>query len=165
MNTNGKFGAPWGKEIKLMTTLGLVVCFGVALIGIISLPDAPPVARLTMIVIPLLLLIGGALFMVRGYTLDDGQLIIHRLGWSSRLDLASLASAVSDPAAMAGSLRIAGNGGLFAFCGWFWSKKLGKYRAFGTDPHRSVILRFTDRVVVVTPDAPERLVEEITKRK
>src|SRR5437879_3990151 len=112
MNTNGKFGAPWGKELRLMTILGLVVCFGVALIGIVSLPEAPLAARLAMIAFPLLILIGGALFMVRGYTLDDGKLIIHRLGWSSRLDLASLASAVYDPAATAGSIRIAGNGGL-----------------------------------------------------
>jgi hypothetical protein len=165
MNANAKFSAPWGKDLKLMTTLCFVICLGVALIGVISLPEALPFVRFSATAVPLLILVGGAFFAVRGYTLDHGKLIIHRLGWSSRLDLGSLDSAVADPAAMAGSLRIAGNGGLFAFSGWFWSRKLGKYRAFGTDPRRSVILRFPDRTVVVTPDAPERLVEEITKGK
>ena len=165
MNPNMKFGAPWSKELKLMTSLCLFVCVGGALIGIIWLPAARPVARLSMIAIPLLILVGSSLFAVRGYTLDNDRLIIHRLGWASRLDLASLASAAYDPLAMTGSIRIAGNGGLFAFCGWFRNKKLGNYRAFGTDPHRSVVLRFSDRVVVVTPDAPERFVDELTKRK
>ena len=122
-------------------------------------------ALISLIAIPLLILTGGSLFAVRGYTLDNGRLIIHRLGWSSRLDLASLVSAVHDPLAMTGSIRIAGNGGLFAFCGYFRNKRLGNYRVFGTDPHRSVVLRFSDQVVVVTPDAPERFVEELTKRK
>ncbi|MDB6068350.1 MAG: hypothetical protein JWR26_4558 [Pedosphaera sp.] len=165
MNTNGRFGAPWSKELKLATTVCLVVCIGVALIGIVSFPAAHPAARWNMILIPLLILIGGLLFMVRGYTIVQDELIIHRLGWSSRLDLGALASAAADPSAMTGSIRTAGNGGLFAFCGWFRNQKLGSYRAFGTDPRRSVVLRFPDRVVVVTPDAPERFVNEITKRQ
>lgn len=103
--------------------------------------------------------------MVRGYTLTDRELIIHRLGWSSHFDLASLISASSDPSAMNGSIRLFGNGGLFAFCGWFRNKKLGNYRVFATDPQRSVVLRFTDRIVVVTPDAPEKFAAEITKAK
>src|SRR3954463_7063828 len=110
MNANNQFDAPWGRLLRLMTSFCLVICLGIACIGIVSIPADHPLARLSMIVIPLLLLLGGACFMVRGYTLEDGRLIIHRLGWSSHVDLASLASAVHDPTAMAGSIRIAGNG-------------------------------------------------------
>jgi hypothetical protein len=163
MNTNNKFSAPWSKQLTLMTIVCHVICIGIAVIGMVS--PGHPVTRLSMIVLPLLVLISGSLFMIRGYTLNNGRLIVHRLGWDSLVDLASLASVVHDPSAMSGSVRTAGNGGLFAFCGWFYNRKLGSYRAFGTDPHRAVVLRFANRVVVVTPDAPERLVDEITKAK
>ncbi|MDB6124627.1 MAG: hypothetical protein JWQ71_3620 [Pedosphaera sp.] len=163
MNLNGKFTAPWGRELRWMTAVAVAICVGVGLIGLVSLPENHPIARWNMVAIPLLILLGGACFMVRGYSLGDGQLIIHRLGWTCRLDLASLKSAAYDPSAMEKSIRIAGNGGLFAFCGQFRNQKLGNYRVFGTDVRRSVVLRFLDRVVVVTPDAPERFVAEITK--
>lgn len=103
--------------------------------------------------------------MVRGYTLEKGQLIIHRLGWSSRFNLSSLNSATPDPKAMASSIRLAGNGGLFSFCGLFRNRQLGNYRAFATDPQNSVVLRFPKRTLVVTPDDPKRFADQITKLK
>ena len=51
--------------------------------------------------------------------------------------------------------RLCGIGGLFVFCGLFWSRKLGRYRAYITDPRRAVVLRFGNKVVVVTPDEPD----------
>ena len=35
------------------------------------------------------------------------------------------------------------------------------YEAYATDPRRSVVLRFADRVVVVTPDDPSAFVEAV----
>ena len=165
MSTNRQFAAPWGKQLRLMTTVGIVICIGVAFIGLVSFPEDYPFARWMMLLLPVVLLVSGALFLVRGYTLDKGSLIIQRLIWSSHLDLDSLVSAASDPMAMSGSIRVAGNGGLFAICGWFRNSKLGSYRAFGTDPDRSVVLRFTNQTVVVTPDSPELFVENVLKEK
>jgi hypothetical protein len=164
MKPGNSFGAPWSKTLKLMTAFCFVICIGIPLIGVSGFSVTPLLVRLVLL-LPLFILAGGALFMVRGYTLTDRELIIHRLGWSSHFDLASLISASSDPSAMNGSIRLFGNGGLFAFCGWFRNKKLGNYRVFATDPQRSVVLRFTDRIVVVTPDAPEKFAAEITKAK
>jgi hypothetical protein len=118
-----------------------------------------------MILLPPLILASGALFSVRGYSLRSGALVIHRLGWSSYVDLAALESAVHDPDAMSRSLRLFGNGGFFAFTGWYRNRKLGVYRAFVTDPRLSVVLRFPGRVVVVTPGAPERFVRQVTSSR
>ncbi len=52
---------------------------------------------------------------------------------------------------MKGSIRTFGNGGLFCFSGRFRNRKLGSYRAFATDPKLAVVLRFPDKIVVVTP--------------
>ena len=115
--------------------------------------------------LPLLFVAGTAPFMVRGYSVTNGALIIHRLGWDFRIELDSLISIDADPAALNGSIRLAGNGGLFAFCGWFRNRKLGVYRAFCTDTAHAVVLRFPDRTVVVTPDQPEKFVAAIKELK
>jgi len=55
---------------------------------------------------------------------------------------------------MKGSLRLFGNGGLFSSSGLFWNRRLGRYRAFATDPGNAVVLEFPDRTLVVTPESP-----------
>jgi hypothetical protein len=59
------------------------------------------------------------------------------------------------------SLRVAGNGGVFAWVGWFRNKRLGTYRAFVTDARRCVVLRLPKRPVVVSPDRPEEFVRAV----
>ena len=165
MSTTLAFGAPRGRTLKLTTTLCLFICFSIPLIGLINYSDFPGPLRWSLMLLPLLFVAGAAPFMVRGYSVTDGALIIHRLGWNFRIELDSLISLDADPAALNGSIRLAGNGGLFAFCGWFRNSKLGVYRAFCTDPAHAVVLRFPDRTVVVTPDHPEKFVDAIKEIK
>ena len=165
MNPNLNFKAPWSATLKLITLLCCVICGGIALAGILNFTDMPGTAKWTMIVIPFAILLGSFPFMVRGYTLEDQHLIIHRLGWTTRFDLSSLNSATVDPQAMARSIRLFGNGGLFSFCGLFRNRHLGNYRAFATAPQNSVVLRFPKRTLVITPDDPQRFANEITKAK
>jgi hypothetical protein len=75
--------------------------------------------------------------------------------------LSGLKSAEVDTEAMSKSIRTCGNGGLFCFAGAFNNNRLGSYRAFATDPKRAVVLRFSDRTVVVTPDQPDDFVMRI----
>jgi hypothetical protein len=165
MSTTLAFGAPRGRTLKLTTILCLFICFSIPVIGLINYSAFPGPLRWTLMLFPLLIVAGAAPFMVRGYTVTDGAVIIHRLGWSYHLELASLLSVEADPSAMKGSIRLAGNGGLFAFCGWFRNSKLGVYRAFCTDVAHAVVLRFPDRTVVVTPDQPEKFVQAVKELK
>jgi len=162
---NPTFGAPWSWSLKIVTGFCVVVCcVAVAALEMTALRISQPAMR-WFTCAPLLLVIGGAPFMVRGYSISDRTLVVHRLGWTTRIDLSSFASATVDPEALKNSIRLFGNGGLFVFAGWFSNRSLGRYRLFATDPKRAVVLRFLDRVIVVTPDDPDRFVREITRRK
>lgn len=158
------FNAPWSRELKFMTFFACFILLGAILIGT-NLPQKHPFAKASAILIPAALLIGSAFFMVRGYALNQHTLFVRRLGWSSEINLSNLLSATPDADAMSGSIRLAGNGGLFGFTGSFRNKKLGNYRVFATDPKRSVILRFADRTVVVTPENPAEFADAIAKAK
>ncbi len=163
-----RFGAPWSTSVKTITilviaTLGFVVAVGIfLLVGVGS--GSSILIALATIVIPVLIPIASAFWMIRGYVLEGETLSIQRLGWQSMLDLKELVSAEVDPEAMARSHRTFGIGGLFCFYGRFTNKKLGAYRAYATDPKRSVVLKFQDQTVVVSPDRPDDFVECIKDR-
>jgi hypothetical protein len=98
--------------------------------------------------------LGSALFIIRGYDLEPSDLLVRRLLWSNRIPLQDLRHAWADPAAMTGSIRLFGNGGLFSFSGLFYNRRLGRYRAFATNPRNSVVFKFPARTLIVTPEGP-----------
>lgn len=164
MNRDARFRAPWPGvliAISLGGTLALVLATAIALA---VLPPQPQPLRVAVGALPVAIVLGCLAFMVRGYVVTDRELIIQRLGWANRWPLAQLESARVDPQAMRYSLRLWGNGGLFAFCGWFRNRRLGLYRAFATDPKRSVVLRFRRRTIVVTPEDPAAFVQALRAR-
>ncbi|MGV3753832.1 MAG: PH domain-containing protein [Verrucomicrobiota bacterium] len=104
------------------------------------------------------------LYTVRGYRLEKGQLFVHRLLWETPVPLDGLQSAqVINSNVIKGSLRLFGNGGLFAFCGWFWNRELGRYRMWVTDTKRLVLIRCGERTLVVSPDDPQEFVRVLTE--
>lgn len=140
-----------------MSAFVSLLCVG----GAIAMLLSGRAIRLWIALIPLVIVFGGALFTIRGYTVTADAILIHRLFWMTRLPLAGLQSAQFDPNAMRCSIRLLGNGGLFSFAGFFRNKPLGIYRAFVTDPRQAVVLRFPARTVVVSPSDPERFVHQI----
>jgi hypothetical protein len=148
-----QYQAPWGLLLRVFSTLATALLLGVAAI---------PGLEAGWLLLPLAILAGALPFVVRSYTLRPGTLLVRRLWWDTRIDLAGLRSARFDPAAMRGSIRTCGNGGLFSFTGWYWSRQLRSYRAFVTDPNRAVVLTFDTRRIVVSPDNPEAFVREIS---
>jgi hypothetical protein len=155
------FKARWGRLLKLTMGLCVLILVGIAIIGVFTGPRGSVAWIVSMTVMPLLSLTVAMFFLIRGYVLTQDRLIVQRLGWSSTLDLSDLKSAEADSNAMARSIRTFGNGGLFCFAGYFQNKKLGPYRASATDPKKSVVLTFANRVIVVTPEHPEEFVAAI----
>src|SRR5215831_6381259 len=157
------FNAPWGSSLKWMTGLSMLILISVALAGFLKGPRDNLVWVLSLVVLPLGILVIATCFMIRGYVVTPDTLLVQRLGWHTKLELADLRSVVVDSQAMRGSIRTFGNGGLFSISGAFWNQRLGAYRAFATDPAHAVLLKFTDRVVVITPEDPQALVEKLTE--
>lgn len=174
-----RFGAPWGAPLVLLTLMsvalsiivaapGVVIGLGQpALLRLIGMRSIPPIVQWSgwlMAAIPVLAMIGSAIYMVKGYVLAGDYLVIERLGWQTRLNLAALTSATAAPNAVQGSTRLFGNGGCFAFVGWFRNKTIGSYRAYLTDARKTVVLRFVGKTVVISPDNPDKFVAEISSR-
>jgi hypothetical protein len=144
------FFAPWSTRLKV-TTGGLV-----AILIIAAAVTAGPGS-----LVLLAILLVTAAFAIRGYSVMDGKLLIHRLGWSNKFALANLVSAEVSPGATMGSLRTMGIGGLFGFVGHFHNEILGSYKAYATNEFNTVVLVFGDETIVVTPDEPEEFVEAV----
>jgi hypothetical protein len=159
-----RFRAPWGGLLTLISVLSTLLLVGASILCLSMLPPKLEFLRLAAVVLPLLVVLCCLPFMVRGYALTERELVIQRLGWTTRWPLAGLTAAEADPDALTKSIRLWGNGGLFSFYGWFRNKKLGPYRLFATDPKRCVVLTWGSRTVVVTPDQPAEFVSEIRRR-
>jgi len=157
------FAAPWGRSLKIVSLLVAVLMIGLVVFGLLN-SKLTLLAKLPLLILPVLLVVGTAAFMVLGYQIGNGILIIRRPGWTTRVSLANLQSVVSTPNAMSSSIRLFGNGGMFSFTGVFWNRTLGRYRAYVTDLQRTVVLKMADRTIVISPEAPDRFVEELRKR-
>lgn len=156
------YGAPWGTSLKVMTAATCLILVAVAVSGVVT--SEGDVTRIAVTVgIPVLLLLAALPFVVRGYRLEGGRLVVRRLLWETVVDLDGLRSARHDPGAMSGSIRTFGNGGLFSFTGRFRNSSLGPYRAWVTDPKLAVVIELPDRTLVVSPDRPGEMAERLSR--
>ena len=157
-----EFSAPWSRSLRLLTTFSVVILLTVAMAGGLLGPRQSWVVRVAMVGAPLAVLLGALVFMVRGYVLTDSGIEVRRLGWSTALPFAGLVAVSGAPQGLRGSLRLFGNGGLFAISGWFWNRRIGRFRAYATDPGRAVVLRYRDGTkVVVTPDDVQHFIVRV----
>jgi transcriptional regulator with XRE-family HTH domain len=138
------FNAPWGKAVRWIS--GLMVAWTIVAQFLTPLYVALPLLGLV---------VGSLFFQVDGYSVDGGRLMVHRLGWVTEFKLSSLSRVEVNPQATMGAIRLFGNGGMFGITGIYRNRVLGRYRAFVTDSARAVVLEFKDRMIVVTPDAPQ----------
>lgn len=150
LRNNPDFPASWGMSLKIVTPLVSAVLVGT----MISLGGAPLAPEWREVLRGLLagVFLGAAFCAVRGYRVGGGVLEILRPGWRTRIPLAGLRSVETGAGVMSASIRLFGNGGFWSFTGWFWNRRLGRYRAFVNDPRRAVALRFVRGCVVVSPD-------------
>lgn len=159
-----EFSAPWSRSLRLLTAVAVIVLVSVALAILLIAPRLPPPVRVALVGAPLLVLLLALLFMVRGYIVTESQIEVRRLGWRTILPLAGLVAVTGEPEGMRGSLRLLGNGGLFAICGWFWNRRIGRYRAYATDPERAVLLRYRDGAkVVLTPHDVQHFIVRVRR--
>lgn len=149
--------APWSNGLVVLSLLATGICAGVGFLLASREGPGGPLGLWLMAGI----VAGALLFTVRGYWVSGNTLCIRRLLWSTRLPLAGLVSATADPEAMRDSIRVAGNGGFFSYSGRYMSDRLGSFRAFVTDPARAVVLRYADRIVMVSPASPEEFVRDV----
>ena len=165
MNSTEHFSASLGTLVKVISTIVCVILFGVVVASFFLPPQVPPFARWLARAVPVMILLGTLPFLVRGYTLTEHELVVHRLGWSNRFARAQILSAEADPEVFRSAVRVCGSAGLFGFFGSFWSKPLGLFRAYCTNICGCIVVRLRDRVIVVSPDEPERFLVALHARR
>lgn len=144
------FFAPWSTKLKVMSIALLMIC-------LVAAYTSKGWGSLVILAIVLV----AATFAIRGYSVIDGKLLIHRLGWSTKYDLSGLSSVEVSPGATMGSIRAMGIGGLFGFVGYYRNEILGAYKAYATNELNTVVLDFGGEKIVVTPDKPEEFAEVV----
>jgi hypothetical protein len=155
--------ASWPASLRLMSTLGLVLLVGATYGAAKAIPPTgfAHTFGTGVACVPPAILIGTLLFVVRSYELTPSRLRIQRLLWHTEVSLDGLREVGYVPDAMKCSTRIFGNGGLFSITGVYQNKKLGRYRAFVTNPKSCVILVLPRRVLVLSPENPSAFVQSV----
>ena len=153
------YNAPWGRSLRFVSMFCVVLGFIIPT-AVYYFDKRGPVNWLPVTGLYWGMMLVAALFVIRGYSVDSGALLVRRLLWTTRLPLPGLQSAEFMPGVMRGSLRLWGNGGMLSITGWYRNRTLGNYRAFVTDLNRTVVLRFEKRAVVISPENPEQFLAE-----
>ena len=153
-----RYEATWSVWLIGISSILTILCLGIG----IEVAQRSSGALWWAAWLPVALALGCALFTVRGYTITPDAILVHRLLWKTRLARAGLESARFVPHAMRWSVRTFGNGGFFSFSGFYWNKALGAYRAYVTDPARTVVLHYrSSRTVLLSPAEPQAFVREL----
>lgn len=156
--------APWPTSLKVISLLATVVLTGLGYAAYRVIPTPSGFTHdfgLAVALIPFGVLVGCIIFIVDGYTVEPTRLSVQRLLTVTTVPLTGLRRAWIEPAVCKGSVRVFGNGGLYSFSGWFYSKRLGRYRLFATDLRNTIVLQFRDRAIVISPAAPVAFVEHL----
>ncbi len=159
--THHHFKAPWGRTLVLISLFTTLVMLAIAVLltlghsqpWFISLPQFP--ARSLAIASVLLVPLGALPFIIRGYVVTKDGILIRRLWWNTVLPFADIRAVDAEPLVLSSSFRTCGNGGMYSFTGYYWSKQLGHFRAYVTDLNRTVVVRMSKRTAVLSPDDPE----------
>ena len=171
-----KFKATWSTLLIVMTVLSIPIFLGfpffiaylTASIAQEAKPPPPiliPLLETLGILMPAILVI-CSLFTVRGYTLLADAILVKRLFWETRVSLDGLRSATFEPNVKGVfDFNTLAMNGCYAFAGLFWNRKLGSHRAYVTNFAHTVVLRFENRTVVLSPDPPEQFVSEVLKNR
>ncbi len=142
-----------------ITAFSLLILGGMSLLVLTFVPQrfSWPAALLLLTVV---LITYG--FSPRGFSLSPDGLRIHRPFGAHVLPYDRIRSARrAQPGELCG-LRTFGSGGMFGFFGWFWSRRLGHYRAFVTN-RREMVLVEAERPYLLTPERPEDFLRSLSQ--
>jgi cytochrome bd-type quinol oxidase subunit 1 len=152
------FTAPWSKNLRRSSTIAMGVLLAAVIVAFFVVPPDESTARILLTGVLIAIPIIAALCMVRGYVITESEVHIRRTGWTVRLPLKMLQTVDGNAEALQGAIRLVGNYGLFSYTGCYWSKRLGFFRVYATDPDRAIVLRYPNRTIVITPHDPQAFI-------
>lgn len=158
MTSAVRFDANWGSDLK-GSSVALTILIGGLGIVPSAISDGP--GRWLGAVIVGGLLMGAALFSIRGYSVTEDSLAIHHPLHSRSYALSAFKRVELQRDIIAESHRAAAIGGLFSFQGAYRHDELGPFDAYVTDGERTVVLSGDEATLVISPSDPERFVRVV----
>lgn len=147
-----RFKAPWDLLLTIMT-VGIVGL----LIGVALVTGIPWVMLLNLGLVAIC-----AVFGVYGYSIQDGDLQIVRLGWSKDIPFSAFRRVENKPIVMMGSIRTFGIGGVFGYIGKFKNSILNDYTAYVTHRKKTVLIVTDDeQKILISPDKPIEFINSL----
>lgn len=105
----------------------------------------------------------GWAFSNRGYSVEDGVLIIRTPFGNVRVPLdAAFSVRLASDDDLRGSLRLFGSGGFFGYYGLYRTTSLGRCNWYVTDRSRMVVLKTAGRTLVLSPADPEAFIAAVS---
>lgn len=165
-----RFSASWSAATWFVTLLVVVVA--IVAMGVV-LQQADRVASengskralltLAALIVPVILMV-TVVFAPLGYTVSEMGIMVNRMGRNiciARSEIAQIELIKRRDVGFA--MRICACGGFFGFYGLFWSKRLGRFRAYVTDTRHLVLVTRTDETKVLLSPFPAEVFVDMVK--
>ena len=136
--------APFTKLMVLALFCWLVLLFGFS-------THHPPLVVLIFLIS--FAVIQHLVRRVISYRITDVWIQVHRPLWDVSLAKSKLLSATLDPTIFDDREGTSGS-----YQGRFRSRRSGTFRAYASNPGNAVVLRFSDRIVVLSPKDPQAFI-------
>lgn len=158
------FRTMWGRSLRWLTVLSAGTLIALTVVAYATTSHLGPAVGFIIGAAALIALATILLRQIRGYAVQADAVDILHLGWRHRLPLAGLVAVAVEPEAMLDAHMTFGGGRFADFFRTFRSPRLGDFVAFVTDRDRTVVLRFKDHTVVVSPADPEGFAAAVQRR-
>lgn len=159
------FAAPWDRTLRRVTLIVALVCLGLtASLWPVIQSEGPDSIHFWGGLLPVFIVVAAAVSAVRAYRLAGDELVIERLLWNRRLHLGNLRSVHRAPQLLHQSRTVLANSGFFGFMGWFRHAEAGGFRAWVTDPARTLLLRFDDQAIAISPGSTAAFIAALQDR-
>jgi hypothetical protein len=160
-----QYKARWGFHVKLMTFWCTILCFGIPIWYSANGGVPGDLFLACLMRAPLLVWLACLLLSVRGYTITDDSILIHRLVWNTRLPLEEVTEINFDPEIYYRSFRYFSTDGIFGVSGVHYAQNEGgAFHAFLTDTTKTVLLKFSSRSILVSPPDPQEFVKALLRQ-
>lgn len=120
------------KTLTAIVLVGNVVCM------YLLLPEPNLALRLVWGGVGVLLVVFAGLAPV-WFEEQEGQYVLRLVAMSMTFDKAVYEASPISSDEVDGAIRLFGSGGYFGFTGWFWSRRLGRFRCFASTLNRPLV--------------------------
>ena len=168
-----RFGAKWSLAVCAITSIVILAVIAVVALTLRFATQPGPAGEPTrpwlglLAFLPAAILSVTILFAPLGFTVGKIGIIINRMGpriWIRHEDIADFQRI--DAHAIGFRIRLFGSGGFFGFFGWFYGRRLGRFRGYITNHKDLVLITLRDGgKLVLSPHPAEAFLEYLEKNR